>query len=294
MGCVKHNGRARRVVVTGISAISPAGCTPEEYWRGITCGRSAVRRVTLFDSSELDIHTAGEVDLAPLAGEVPRASVQRPDRSITLGLLAGKRALEDAGLPTGGRNGERIGVFVGSGFGPCNAIALNYEIYNTKGARSIRPTTIPRCMFNSIASELSIAFDLTGGHGVMAAACASASLAMGASYDAVVLGREDVVLTGGCDSPLTRSIYVSWVNLRVLSSEADPARAMRPFDKTRDGFVLAEGASMLVFEELEHARARGARIYAEIIGHGTGSDGTRRAWFRKRLTTSMPTARRRC
>ena len=274
MGPLDAKNKSRRVVVTGMDVVSPAGCTLDEYWQGITCGRSAITRVTRFDTSDLMVHTAGEIDLGPLEEEIPRASLPRPDRSIRLGLLAGKRALEDAGVLQAAQDGLRVGALMGSGLGPCDTVAVNYKAYDEQGARAVRPTAVPRSMFNCIASEASIVFRLTGSHSVTAAACASASLAMGEAYDAIIFGREDVVLTGGCDSPLTHSIYTAWANLRVLTKEADPAKAMRPFDKKRDGFVLSEGAGMLVFEELEHARARGARIYGEILGQGTSSDAS--------------------
>jgi len=266
--------RHRRVVITGMGVISPAGCTLEDYWRGLTCGRSAIRNVTRFDTSSLDVHTAGEVDFGPFEAQVPRTCLHHPDFSIKMGLVAARQALEDAGLLDAARNGVRIGALIGTGLGPCDTVAASYKAYDTHGQRAVRPTTIPRCMFNGIASEASIAFQLTGSHSVTAAACASASMAMCEAYEAVLCGREDVVLTGGCDSPLTLSIYIAWANLRVLSDEPDPARAMRPFDRGRKGFVLSEGAGMLIFEELEHARRRGARIYAEVIGHGTSSDAT--------------------
>jgi len=257
-----------------MSVVSPAGCSLEEYWRGITCGRSAVSEIARFDTSELDVHAAGQVDLEPLAAEIPRASLSRPDRSIQMGLLAAKWALEDAGVADAARDGMRVGVVLGSGHGPCDSVAVAYKSYDARGARSVRPTTIPRCMFNSIASEATILFHLTGTQHVAVAACASAAYAMGDAYNAVVTGHEDVVLTGGCDSPLTPSIFAAWTKLRVLSKEPDPARAMRPFDRRRDGFVLAEGAGMLVFEEMEHAVARGARIYGEILGYGASSDAS--------------------
>jgi len=257
-----------------MGVISPAGCTLQDYWSGITSGRSAIRTVSRFDTSGLDVHTAGEVDITPFKGQVPRTCLHHPDLSIRFGLLAARQALEDADLLEAARNGLRVGALIGSGLGPCDTVAASYKSYEARGQRGVRPSTIPRCMFNGIASEASIAFHLTGSHSVTAAACASASMAMCEAYEAVLCGREDAVLTGGCDSPLTPSVYIAWANLRVLSNEPDPAKAMRPFDRRRRGFVLSEGSGMLVFEELHHALRRGARIYAEIIGHGTSSDAT--------------------
>ncbi len=262
----------RRVVITGLGVVSPAGCSLESYWEGITSGRSAISKVSRFDTSELGVHTAGEVDIAPFKDRIPPSTMTRPDYSIQLGLFAADQALQDAGINKAARDGLRIGAILGSGLGSCDTMAGAYMSFVARGIRAVRPTTIPRCMFNGIASEASIAFHLTGSHSVTAAACASASIAMGYAFDAIVNNREDVVLTGGCDSPLTQSIYIAWVNLRVLSAIAEPEKAMRPFDRDRAGFVLSEGAGMLVFEELEHALKRGATIYGEVLSHGTSSD----------------------
>jgi 3-oxoacyl-[acyl-carrier-protein] synthase II len=264
----------RRVVVTGMGAISPAGCGLDDYWQGLTCGTSAIRRVTRFCTDELEIHTAGEADIDHLKDQIPKTTMRGLDRYIDLALLASKEALADAGILEAARSGLRVAALIGSGLGPCDAVARSYKSYESRGVRGVRPTGIPRGMFNGIASELSIAFHLTGRHDVTAAACASGALAMSSAYDAIVSGKEDVVLTGGSDSPLTISIYVAWANLRVLSSVEEPAKAMRPFDKRRDGFVLGEGAGMLIFEELEHAKARGAKIYGEFLGYGASSDAT--------------------
>ena len=168
----------------------------------------------------------------------------------------------------------RISVLIGSGLGPCATLAESYALYNTRGWQAIRPTSIPRSMYNLPASHISMELRLLGGHHVVAAACASSALAMADACECIQSGREDVVLTGGCDSPMTPSMYGGWINLRVLSKNPDPAKASRPFDRRRDGMVLAEGAAMLLFEEAEHARRRGARAYAEILGSGTSSDAT--------------------
>jgi len=266
--------KERRVVITGIGVLSPAGSGLEDYWRGITCGRSAIREVKLFDASHMPVRSAGEVDQATLASAVPENVLKRTDRAVVLGLVAADRALADADVLQAAQDGLPVGVLIGSGIGPCHDAGQAYGIFGSRGWKGIRPTTIPRLMFNRIASEISIKYHLTGGHHVVVAACSSSSLAMVEAYDAVRCGREDVVLTGGCDSPLTPSIYGAWMNLRILSKNPDPARASRPFDANRDGLVLAEGAAMLVFEEAERARRRGAHAYAEVVGYGTSSDAT--------------------
>ena len=264
----------RRVVVTGIGLLSPAGCTLDAFWRGITCGRSAVRRIQNFDTSGMPVHAGGEVDRSELLAAVPASVIEKTDRTALLGLIAARRALEDAGIAEAARNGLRVGLLIGSGLGPCETLAESYALYVARGWQGLRPTTVPRSMFNLPAGHISMECHLIGGHQVVAAACASGSLAMADAYEWVRSGREDVVVTGGCDSAMVPSMFGAWINLRILSKNPVPEKASRPFDRRRDGLVLAEGAGMVVFEELGRAQARGARIYAEMLGAGTSSDAT--------------------
>jgi len=269
-----HHNHSRRVVVTGIGLLSPAGSTLDAFWRGITCGRSAIRKLTRFDCADMPVCAAGEVDQADLGDAVREGEVKRLDRAALLGLVAARDALNDAGIADAARNGLRVGLVLGSGLGPCETLAESYLLYDTKGWKGVRPTTVPRSMYNVPASTLSMECHLVGGHHVAAAACASGAVAMADACDWIRVGREKVVLTGGCDSPLTPSMFGAWINLRVLSRNPVPEKACRPFDRKRDGLVLAEGAGMLVFEELEHALKRGAKIYAEVLGAGTSSDAS--------------------
>jgi 3-oxoacyl-[acyl-carrier-protein] synthase II len=264
----------RRVVVTGMGLLSPAGCDLDAYWAGITSGRSAVRAIRNFDTSEMPVHSGGEVDRSELLKAVPESAIERTDRTALFGLIAARRALEDAGLADAARNGDRIGLLIGSGLGPCETLAESYALYDSRGWQGVRPTTVPRSMYNVIAGHISMECHLLGGHHVVAAACASAALAMGDACEWIQSGREDMVVTGGCDSPIIPSMFGAWINLRVMSKNPDPSKACRPFDRKRDGLVLAEGAGMLVFEEAEHALKRGAHIYAEMLGSGSSSDAT--------------------
>jgi 3-oxoacyl-[acyl-carrier-protein] synthase II len=268
-----YNKHAHRVVVTGIGLLSAAGSTLDAFWKGITCGRSAIRKVTHFDTTDMPVCAAGEVDQADLGEEaIAEGRSKRMDRAALLGLIAARNALNDAGIGEAARNGLRVGLLLGSGLGPCETLAESYLLYDTKGWKGVRPTTVPRSMYNVPASTISMECHLTGGHHVAAAACASGTVAMADACDWVRVGREKVVLTGGCDSPIIPSMYGAWINLRVCSRNPRPEKACRPFDRKRDGLVLGEGAGMLVFEELEHALNRGARIYAEVLGAGTSSD----------------------
>jgi 3-oxoacyl-[acyl-carrier-protein] synthase II len=270
-------GRAhpkRRVVVTGMGLLSPAGCDLEAYWRGITCGRSAIRAIRNFDTREMPVHSGGEVDRSELLKAVPESAIGRTDRATLLGLIATRRALDHAALADAARNGARIGLLIGSGLGPCETVAESYALYDSRGWQGVRPTTVPRSMYNVMASHISMECHLIGGHQVVAAACASGALAMADACEWIQTGREEMVVTGGCDTPIIPSMFGAWINLRVLSKNPDPAKACRPFDRRRDGLVLAEGAGMLLFEEAEHALRRGAHIYAEILGSGSSSDAT--------------------
>ena len=180
--------------------------------------------------------------------------------------------MEDAAIARDEQGRLPMAVLVGSGLGPCFHAEEVYAAFVRRGWQGVRPAAIPRVMFNVVASQISMKYKLVGGHHVVVAACASSSLAMAEAFAAVRSGREDMVLTGGCDSPFTPAMFAAWVQLKALSKNPDPARACRPFDKDRDGLVLSEGAAMLVFEEATHALERGARVYAEVIGVGTSSD----------------------
>ena len=264
----------RRVVITGLGIISPVGSTQESFWQGLTCGRSAIRAISRFDTSEMPVHSGGEIPAEFITGKLPGNNQDRVDFTTLLGGLAVGQALEDAGLTEAARENLRVGLVVGSGMGPCHTAEESYNSYFTRGWKGLRPTVVPKTMFNVLAGEISMRFHLTGGHNVVAAACASGAVAMTQAYDSILCGRENVAICGGADSPLCVSMYGAWVNLRVLSKNPDPAVACRPFDVKRDGMVLAEGAGMVALEELEHARARGAKIYAEIIGAGVSSDAS--------------------
>jgi 3-oxoacyl-[acyl-carrier-protein] synthase II len=267
-----QESKRRRVVVTGLGVICPAGASPDALWQGVTAGRSFVRNIQRFDTSEMPVHSGGEIDLAILQAAIPGNALQREDLTVLLADYAAGQALADAGLAEAARNGLPVGLLLGTGMGPCHTAEDSYHQYEVRGWKGLRPTTVPRTMFNVVAGEVSMRRHLTGGHCVLAAACASGSIAVAQAYSAVLSGVEDVCLTGGADSPITLSMYGAWINLRVLAKDPDPAKACKPFDKRRDGLVLAEGAGALVLEELEHARARNARIYAEMIGVGLTSD----------------------
>lgn len=255
-----------------MGVICPAGATLDSLWQGVVSGRSFVRNIQRFDTSAMPVHSGGEIDQALLQSVIPGNALQREDLTVLLADYAAGQALADAGIAEAVRKDLAAGLILGTGMGPCHTAQESYHQYEVRGWQGLRPTTVPRTMFNVVAGEVSMRRHLTGGHCVLAAACASGSLAIAHAYSAVASGMEDVCLTGGADSPIVLSMYGAWINLRVLAKDPDPAKACKPFDKRRDGLVLAEAAGVMVLEELEHARARNARIYAEILGAGVASD----------------------
>jgi len=273
MIALKRENR-RRVVVTGMGSISSMGGSADALWESVSKGKSGISKIKNFDVSDFPVQIGGEVSNELLNGDLTDKFISKSDRGLVFGLSAAGRALRDAGFAGVGREPIDAGCIVGSGLGPCHDAESNYATYTRKGWRAIRPMTISKLMFNAFPSRMSIMYKLLGEHHAIASACASGAQAIGRAVMMVRSGMEDVTLAGGCDSPLTPSIYGAWISMRILSMNPDPERASRPFDRDRDGLVLAEGATMLVVEELEHARRRGARIYAEIIGYGASSDAT--------------------
>jgi len=262
----------RRVVITGVGALCGIGEGAASIWEAATAGRSGAARVTRFDPSRLSCQIACEVkdwDPAARFGKDAR----KLDLFSQFALVAADEAVLDSGLDLKSENSERCGVIVGSGIGGLNGIEEQYRIMLEKGPRRVSPHFIPKIMINSMAGQISIRHGLRGHNYITASACASASHALGLAMHAIRSGLQDIVVTGGSESTVTELAMAGFANMKAMSTRNDePERASRPFDKDRDGFVMGEGAGMLVFEELEHAKARGARIYAEVKGFGMSSD----------------------
>ncbi|HRU06349.1 MAG TPA: beta-ketoacyl-[acyl-carrier-protein] synthase family protein [Candidatus Brocadiia bacterium] len=262
----------RRVAITGMGFLTPAGGDLDTFWAACCSGRSALRPFQNLDTTGLPVTVGGEVDNAFFAPQEMPDSLKTVDRALLLAQAAAGRALRSAGFDTASPDLQPIALALGTGAGPNESAESCYGTFFLKGPKALRPRTVTRYMFNSIAAEISLAFHLTGAQFTVAAACASANMAMARAVDLIRLGRETTVLTGGADMPLTTSCIAAWNAMRILATSPDPQRCCLPFHRQRTGFSLAEGAALFVFEEMEHAQRRGAAILAEVAGCGENCD----------------------
>ena len=267
------SGKERRVVITGLGAVTPLALDVANFWNRLIAGESGVHEITLMDTSEYKIHFAGEVSDFTLGDLVEPREVKRLDRFTQFAVHAGHQAIQDSGVDFDSVDRTRCGVILGSGIGGLIEIEQQIERMIHKGPDRVSPFTIPKMMVNAAGGNISITHGLKGPNFAVSTACASATNAMGEALRSIRLDETDLVITGGSEAALTRMGLAAFQNMKALSMRNDePTKASRPFDAGRDGFVLGEGAGLLVFEELEHAKARGARIYAEVLGYGTTSD----------------------
>jgi len=264
----------RRVVVTGLGLISPVGNTLEEAWANLLAGRSGITRITRFDASAFASQVAGEVKGFDVAQYLSAKEARRMDVFIHYGLAAGIQAIKDSGLEVTDANRERIGVNIGSGIGGLPMIEDTHTTYiESGGPRKISPFFIPGTIINMISGNLSIMFGLKGPNLAVVTACTTGLHAIGVGARTIAYGDADVMVCGGAESTVCPLAVGGFSAAKALSSRNDdPATASRPWDTGRDGFVLGEGAGVLVLEEYEHAKARGARIYAELAGFGMSGD----------------------
>lgn len=267
----------RRVVVTGLGLISPVGNTVEQAWSNILAGRTGIATVTRFDASNLACHFAGEVKDFKVEDWMPAKEARHMDTFIHYGYAAGMQAVADAGLPQGEQlredQAERIGVMMGSGIGGLPLIEETHSEYLNRGPRRISPFFIPASIINMISGQLSIRLGYQGPNLSVVTACTTGLHCIGLAARLIQSGDADVMLAGGAESAVSALGIGGFAAARALSTRNDsPETASRPWDKGRDGFVLGEGAGAMVIESLEHAQARGARIYAELVGFGMGAD----------------------
>jgi 3-oxoacyl-[acyl-carrier-protein] synthase II len=262
----------RRVVITGLGIVSALGSKLDECWRRLVAAESGIRPLTLFNTSDLKVTFGGEVSGFDPTGYIEHKDLNRVDRFAQYALVAAADAVRDSGIDFSGDT-RRYGVVLGSGIGGLETCEEQVVKLNTKGPSRVSPMTIPRLMLNAGGGNIAIMHGLRGPNYSIATACASATNAMGNAFEHVRTGLCDLVITGGAEAAITRIGMSAFSNMRALSTRNDePHRASRPFDKDRDGFVFADGAGLLIFEELEHARKRGARIYCEVVGFGTTCD----------------------
>jgi 3-oxoacyl-[acyl-carrier-protein] synthase II len=263
----------RRVVVTGLGIISPVGNTVPEAWDNVLAGRSGIGRITNFDPSRLAAQIAGEVKNFDVTKYLSPKEARRMDRFIHFGMAAGLQAWKDSGNAVTPETAERFGINFGSGMGGLPLIEEMYEELKKSGPRRISPFFIPGTIINMIAGNLSIMLGTKGPNLAIVTACTTSTHCVGEAAKSIRYGEADVMIAGGAESTVTELAVGGFAAARALSTRNDdPTAASRPWDKDRDGFVLGEGAAALVLEELEHAKKRGARIYAEVAGYGVSSD----------------------
>ena len=264
----------RRVVVTGIGAVTALGREVPQLWEQILAGCSGVHKLTIFDTTDHKIKFGGDIPDWSMDGYVERKDVKRIDRFTQFALVAGADAVTDSGIDFDKEDRFRCGVILGSGIGGLNEIETQHGRLLTKGPDKVSAFTIPKLMVNAASGHVSIRYGLRGPNYAVSTACASATNAMGDALKSIQYDDAEIMITGGSEAACTPMGLSGFANMKALSERhSDPTGASRPFDADRDGFVLAEGAGLLVFEEFEHAQARNARIYAEVLGYGASADG---------------------
>lgn len=262
----------RRVVVTGLGAITPIGLSVEEFWNGVKAGRTGFGEITKFDASEYKCRLAAEVKGFEGKNYMDFKAAKRMELFCQYAVAAAKEAIEDAGLNIEQEDAFRVGVSVGSGIGSLQAMEREHSKLVERGPSRVNPLLVPMMISNMAAGNVSIQFGLKGKSINVVTACATGTNSIGEAYRTIQYGDADVMIAGGTESSVTPIGIAGFTALTALSSSDDPSRCSIPFDKERSGFVMGEGAAVVVLEELEHARKRGADIYAEVIGYGCTSD----------------------
>ncbi len=265
----------RRVVITGLGVVTALGDSLDQFWSALCEGRSGVANLDLFDTTHFKVHFGGQVHGWDGDARFGVKEARRLDRFAQFAMAAAESAVADSGIDFSKYPPENCGVLIGSGIGGLNEFETQHETMLTKGPSRISPFTIPKLMVNAGSGQVSIRYGLKGINSAVATACASSNNAIGDAFKHIQLGHADVMITGGSEAAITRMGLGGFAAMRALSTRNDdPPRASRPFDRDRDGFVLAEGAGILILEAEEIALARGARIYAEMLGYGMSADGT--------------------
>ncbi len=264
----------QRVVITGIGFVTALGFGPEETWQALLRGESGVRLITRFDTSQFDSRIAAEVKNFDPTTFVEKKEVRRMDTFVQYAVAAADYAVKDAGFERWeGTAGDRVGVVIGSGIGGFGTIEQEHETLLTRGPRRVSPFFIPSAIVNLAAGQVSMRFGARGPNSAPCTACSSGTHAIGDSFRIIQRGEADVMIAGGSEAAITPLSVAGFDSLKALSTRNDfPEKASRPFDRDRDGFVLGEGAGILILEELHHAFGRGARIYAEVVGYGMSGD----------------------
>ncbi len=262
----------RRVVVTGLGMITPVGNTVDETWENILKGKSGISLLKHFDTSDFSVRIGGSIKNLPLDNYIPKKEQKKMDHFIHYGIAAGVQAIEDSGLDTS-QNSKRIGVAIGSGIGGLPGIEKGTELFHSGGPRKISPFYVPSNIINMISGHLSIMYGLKGPNFSIVTACTTGTHNIGDAARLIEYGDADVMVAGGAEMATSRTGLAGFAAARALSTRnEEPEAASRPWDKDRDGFVLSDGAGVMVLEELEFAKKRGAKIYAELLGYGMSAD----------------------
>src|SRR5215470_11779693 len=263
----------RRVVITGVGLVTPLGTGVDKNWQAVMEGRSGTGPVTRFEASDFPTRIAGEVKDFRAEDFIEKKEIKKMDLFIQYAMAAAKMAMDEARLPITADNEDMVGVIVGVGIAGLSSIEEYHKVFLETRLKKVSPFFIPKLIANLAPGQISIRYGAKGISYTPTSACSSGAHAIGEAFRLIRLGEQDAVIAGGAEAALTPLGLGGFIALKAVSSRNDaPERASRPFDRNRDGFVMAEGAGVLILEELEHARSRGAKIYAEMIGYGTNSD----------------------
>lgn len=267
------NSELRRVVVTGIGAVTPLGNTMAATWQGLVAGRSGIGPITQFDASGLAVRFAGEVKDFNPNGAINPKELRHMDRSSQFALVAARAALAEAGLEINAQNAERVGVVLGTGAGGIRLLLNQQRVYDERGPDRVSPFFLPYFLPDAASGLLAISLGAEGPNMAVSSACSTGGHALGEAYETIRRGDADAVIAGATEAGILPVIFAGFINMRALSTRNEaPETASRPFDQSRDGFVIGEGAAVFLMEELSHARARGAPIAAELLGYASGND----------------------
>lgn len=263
----------RRVVITGLGAVTPLGNDVKSFWEGIKAGKNGVDKVTLFDASELKTQIAAEVKGFEPTDYIEKKEARKMDRFTQFALVAASEAVADSGLDMEKEDPWRVGVITGSGIGGISTFEDQHSVLLEKGPGRVSPFFIPMMIANIAPAQIAIKFKTKGVNENVVTACASGTNAIGDAFRHIQYGQNDVIIAGGAEAVVSPVAFAGFCNMKAMSTRNDdPQHASRPFDAERDGFVLGEGAGFVILEELEHAKARGAKIYAELAGYGATDD----------------------
>ncbi|WP_337475479.1 beta-ketoacyl-ACP synthase II, partial [Mitsuokella jalaludinii] len=265
---------SKRVVITGLGAITPIGIGKDAFWEGLMEGKNGIGKITRFDASEYGAQIAGEVKGFEPTDYIDKKESKRMDRYAQFAVAAAKLAIEDAGLDLEKEDRDRIGTYIGAGIGGIETMHAQYKKLFDKGPNRISPFFIPMMIANLAAGQVAITYKLHGPSSCVVTACATGTNCIGDAFRVIQEGKADVMVAGGTEAAISQAAVAGFAAMKALCMDHndDPEHASRPFDKNRSGFVMGEGAGLVILESLEHAKARGAHIYAELAGYGANSD----------------------